>query len=483
MARTDLDRRNVLTGAGALALTAPAASWLTPAPASAAPLQASAAPFRLTAAPTRHTLTKKGTSAEVDAWGYNGSVPGPLLRFVRGDRLDITFVNDLPEPSAVHWHGLRPPNAMDGAAPLTQPPVPPGETFRYAFDLNDAGTYWYHTHFRAWNQQDRGLYGVLIVDETVPPAVDRDLTLVLDDWVITPDGQLSERFGNFHELSHAGRLGNLATVNNAVDPQIDVAAGERIRLRFVNVANAQIFAVVLEGHRPVVVAQDGNAVTPYRADAPLVIGPAQRIDVMVDAVGAPGARHPILARTLREEVRLATLSYARAPGGSGLVGTPVPQLEANARPTLDLAGAKRVPLRMEGGAMGGMRGAMVNGRMMGMRQMMREGKFWALNGIAGDMDEPLVRLGVGETVLVEMVNDTAFAHAMHLHGMHFIEISRDGRPAARRSWRDTTLLAPGERATIAFAGESPGRWMLHCHMVEHQSAGMMTFVEVEGERA
>ena len=470
----DINRRHFLAGAGAAVLA-------TGAPRLA---HATTTGQRLVADEGRTVLTTGRGSVPADTWSYGGSVPGPLLRYRRGERLDVTFENRLQEPSAVHWHGLRPPNGMDGAAPLTQAPVPPGETYRYDFDLDDAGTYWYHTHFRGWNQQDRGLYGVISVDEESPPAVDRDLLLVLDDWVLTRRGTLSTDFGDMHEWAHAGRLGNLATINNAADADVPVTAGERIRLRLVNVANAQIFALMFDGHDPVVIAEDGNPVTPWAlGEKELLLGPGQRADLIVDAVGAPSSRHTIRAYTLRDEVNMGAFVYADREGGSGLAGTDIAPLETNARPSLNRAGARRLELRMEGGAMGGMGRAMMGGRMMGMRELMRNRRIWAFNGVAGDMDAPLATLKRGETVIVDIINDTAFPHAMHLHGMHFREIARNGAPIEDGAWRDTSLMASDDRVEIAFVAETPGRWMLHCHMIEHQAGGMMTFLEIEGDAA
>ena len=466
-------RRTVLAGAaaGIASLSFPRSGFAAP------------ARTRLVAAPGREALDFGNASRLVDTWSYNGTVPGPLLRYRVGDRLEVLFENRLDEPTAVHWHGLRPPNAMDGAAPLTQAPVEPGGSMTYAFDLTDAGTYWYHTHFRGWNQQDRGLYGVLIVDERDPPKIDRDVLLVLDDWVIDRDGRLDTSFGQMHEWAHAGRLGNLATINGSASAAVHLTPGERVRLRLVNVANAQIFALLFPGHAPVVIAEDGNPVAPRAVgQEPLVLGPGQRVDLVLDATGTAGSSHPIKAYTLTDEITLGRFAYRDEPGGSGFVGTEVVPLEANTRPVLDLNEARRIELRMEGGAMGRMRGAMMGGRMMGMRDLVANGRVWAFNGVAGDMETPLATLKRGQTVVVDLINDTAFPHAMHLHGMHFREIERNGEPVDG-PWRDTTVMASDDRVSIAFAAETAGKWMLHCRMIEHQAGGMMTFVEVEGDAA
>ena len=438
---------------------------------------------QLIAGTGRQALAFGNATGFVDTWCYDGTVPGPLLRYRIGDRLEIAFENRLAEPTSVHWHGLRPPNGMDGAAPLTQPPVEPGGSMTYAFDLHDAGTYWYHTHFRGWNQQDRGLYGVLIVDERDPPKVDRDIALVLDDWVVTQERTLDTSFGAMHAAAHAGRLGNVATVNNSSDLAIALTAGERVRLRLVNVANAQIFALKFPGHAPVVLAEDGEPVPPRPlGDDYLVLGPGQRADLMLDATGAPGSTLDLDADTLTDALHLARFVYRTEAGGSGLAGKEVAPLEPNARPALDLQNARRIPIRMEGGAMGRMTGAMMGGRMMDIRELVANGRVWAFNGNADGMGRPLATLKQGETVVVEMVNDTAFPHAMHLHGTHFREIERNGAPVDG-SWRDTTIMASDDRVSIAFVAEQAGKWMFHCHMVEHQAAGMMAFFEVEGEKA
>jgi FtsP/CotA-like multicopper oxidase with cupredoxin domain len=130
---------------------------------------------------------------------------------------------------------------------------------------------------------------------------------------------------------------------------------------------------------------------------------------------------------------------------------------------------------MEGGAMGGMRGAMMSGRMMGMRDMAAQGKVWAFNGIADMGDTPLLEAALGDTVRIAMINDTAWSHGMHLHGHHFRRIGVDGRLGPLR---DTILMNRGETVEIAFVADNPGDWLLHCHMLEHSAGGMMTWLRV-----
>ncbi|WP_158086737.1 multicopper oxidase family protein, partial [Brevirhabdus pacifica] len=183
-----------------------------------------------------------------EVWAYNGTAPGPTLRIKRGALLRQRLVNGLPEATSIHWHGLRLPNAMDGVPGLTQEAVGPGESFDYEFTVPDAGTFWYHTHNRSWEQMARGLYGPLIIDEETPPDVDRDLILTLDDWRLDQTtAAIAGGFDGLHDQAHGGRIGNLVTVNGQFDHRQPVRGGERLRLRLINTANARIFNLGLQG--------------------------------------------------------------------------------------------------------------------------------------------------------------------------------------------------------------------------------------------
>src|ERR1700730_7902293 len=119
-------------------------------------------------------------------WGYSGVVPGPTLRIKRGEELRVRLFNELPAETAIHWHGVRLPNAFDGTA-LTQQPVRPGASFDYRFRPPDAGTFWYRATPRT--PQNRGLQGPFIVYETEPPDVERDVALILDVWPPGPEAK------------------------------------------------------------------------------------------------------------------------------------------------------------------------------------------------------------------------------------------------------------------------------------------------------
>ena len=214
--------------------------------------------LRLVAEPGSALLLESG-QPKTPIWGYNGVVPGPMLRVRQGKELTAELVNKLPQPTTVHWHGIRIINSMDGVAGLTQPPVQPGDSFTYRFVAPDAGTYWYHPHYRTWEQLARGLHGALIVDEEKPPEVDQDLVMIFDDWRIGTKGKIDEAsFESMHDISHAGRLGNILTLNGNFSQDFPVLSGQRLRLRLINAANARVMGISFDGHDPLVVALDGQ---------------------------------------------------------------------------------------------------------------------------------------------------------------------------------------------------------------------------------
>ena len=164
-----------------------------------------------------------------DFWGYNGSMPGPLIEAVEGDRVRIVVHNDLPESTTVHWHGLELPIAMDGVEGLTQDPIPPGGKFVYEFDLHQNGTFFYHSHSPM--QQMMGMLGLFILHPTRAhaPAVDHDFGIVLQEWAVLPNNTVPNT---------ANMEWNWLTFNGAVSPMttpLIVRLGSRVRIRFVNI--------------------------------------------------------------------------------------------------------------------------------------------------------------------------------------------------------------------------------------------------------
>lgn len=473
-------RRTFLTSAAALA-----AGALLPASVLGA---ASVKAFGLKSAPGRKHLVPE-PYGETTVWVYNDALPGPEIRVRQGDRLRVVVENGLDEETTVHWHGVRTPNAMDGVPHLTQAPIAPGESFTYEFDAVDAGTFWYHPHQNSTVQVGRGLYGPLIIEEAEPVRVDRELTWVLDDWRLTKAAAISDDFNNRHDLMHNGRVGNTVTINGRVPESIAVRAGERIRLRLVNAANARIFALDFADLEPIVIALDGQPVAPYApSDGLVTLGPAMRMDLILDMTDQPGSRTTVVDRFYQGlEYRLLDLAYAETSLREGAPDWPV-DLPANPLAEPDLSDAIRHEVTFNGGMMGQMvmakmGGSMGDGATGGMMNMMHGEGIWFINGKAatGHVMEPLLTLPRDRTCILTMTNATAWHHPIHLHGHSFRVLSRDGQPTAHREWQDTVLMAPREKVEIAFVADNPGDWMFHCHILEHQAAGMMGVIRVTGK--
>jgi len=443
-------------------------------------------PRLLTAAPA--TAAAAGETA-LPVWAYDGLTPGPVLRFRRRDVLDIELLNRLPDPTTIHWHGIRLPNAMDGVPHLTQAPVAPGERFRYRFGLPDAGTFWYHPHLGTPEQVERGLAGALIVEDDAPPPVDEDRVVVLDDWRLDAQGRVSEDFYRFHDVAHAGRLGQRLTANGAVAPEWPVRTGQRWRLRLINAANARIFGLEIPtGLRGWLIARDGvpaSQAVPWEGQ--LLLGPGMRADLIID-LDAPG-RFALTDTNGREPV---ALGHFVVDGASNRRAKPAPRPAAfEPLPEPDLTQALEHTIAIGGGARSRQgwpddppeaREARRQRRAAGAREA---DPAWTLNGKAHVGDHahhhaPEFRVARGRSVRLRLDNATAWWHPMHLHGHHFRVLARNGTPVPDAPWRDTVLMAPGDRLDIAFVADNPGRWMLHCHVLEHHAGGMGTVFEVEG---
>ena len=206
--------------------------------------------------------------------------------------IKVRLHNQLPQPTTLHWHGLRVPNAFDGVPGITQAPVASGETFTYRFVAHDAGTFWYHPHFNSIEQVGRGLSGAVVVDEAKPVEVDDDWLWVLSDFRLDRQGQLVEGFENLRDAAHAGRLGNAVLINGTLSRDFVARPHARIRLRFVAATSARIFGLTFKGARAWLMAIDGHPVAATLLTEPLVLAPGQRADVLWEAPAANQTAQP-----------------------------------------------------------------------------------------------------------------------------------------------------------------------------------------------
>lgn len=411
--------------------------------------------FELVAGPAQVALDGK-TPTQV--WAYNGRIPGPELRIRLGETVRVRFTNRLPQPTTIHWHGVRVPNDMDGVPTRQRPAIEPGGTFVYEFTPKDAGTFWYHPHHRSSEQVERGLYGVLIVEDRDPPPYQRDVVWIMDDWLLTPDRQIDPSFNTLHDLAHDGRWGNLVTINGRTDTVLAARPGERIRLRLLNAANGRVFVPDFGALKANVIAFDGlYAREPVPLDR-FEIAPGNRIDLDVTLPPSVALEAHVVDRFWPAAPN--PLAVIRADGEA--VSTPVFRSPAHAE----------VPHYRDG--------LLAPARAEFLLNARRGGPFgiqWTINGRAFP-DHAHVHLPLGRWSRVRFVNQSARLHPIHLHGMFFRLLARDGHFVDEPFFRDTVLIRPQEIVDLGIVPLDEGEWMIHCHILEHAEAGMMTMLDV-----
>jgi len=399
---------------------------------------------------------------KTQVWTYNGLLPGPFIRAKVGDTIIVHFRNYLPEPTTIHWHGVRVPNAMDGAPGMTQDPIAPGAEFRYEFVLKDAGTFWYHPHQNSTGQVGRGLYGPIVVDDPAEPDIFGDeLVLMLSDLSLDGNGQLlpDDNGGSFGDLF--GREGNVLLVNGRVVPRLLARQGKPQRWRIINAARARYFSFFLPGEPFTRIGGDAGLAARSEQTSRLMIVPGERLDVVYTPSSPPGRVMPLRTRPVdrgygtdfaRRPEMVMEIETIDAPAVTPMT---IPD-RLREIPDVDISNAVEhtIDLTIES------EGSVVE---MG------------INGVPSWEAEPLPAR-VGETHVWTVRNDTSFDHPFHLHG-YFFRVLDDARIP---EWKDTVNVPVKSSLRIAIEfDERPGMWMYHCHILDHADVGMMGHLHVE----
>jgi FtsP/CotA-like multicopper oxidase with cupredoxin domain len=420
----------------------------------------------LVAAPATHEYLP-GKRADVWAFrdgaraGSTGSIPGPLLEAKLGDRVIVHFRNDLPEATTIHWHGLRVPNASDGT-PVAQMPVAPGGSYDYEFTVIDVGLFWYHPHVNGDVQVERGLYAPIVLHDDFAIDVAADRVFVLDDVKLEATGKLSETTDNLDLM--LGRQGNVVLVNGRQRPSIAAAANSRERWRFVNTANGRYFNLELPGHVFRVIGWDGGLVdAPYETPT-LLVAPGERYDVLVELAGDAGDR-----------LALRTIHYDR--------GHHIPDPGPIEILAIALGASRGSPDALPS-AWGNVASIEVATTTPRRRFTLREDDTVPANPVFTINDEAYpdvtpVRGTAGAVEIWEVENLSEMDHPFHLHGMSFQILDADDRIATPLGWKDTVNVPKESTVRFAVQLDALGRWMYHCHILEHAERGMMGELEVE----
>ena len=400
-------------------------------------------------------------------WTYGGSLPGPLIKAKVGDTVIIHFKNSLPEPTTIHWHGLRVPNQMDGVPGVTQPPIETDGEFRYEFTVDDAGTYWYHPHVNSAAQVGWGLYGPIVVeDPDDPEEFGDDLVLVMSDMSLNVnDGSfLAENAGgNFTDLF--GKEGTVVLVNGRVRPTLKVRQGKQQRWRIINASRSRYIPIRLRDHTFTVLGGDNGLAERSREAARVVVTPSERADIVFTPMHEPGTTQTF--RWLPYDRGFGTV-YRRAS---------VPMMDIVTVPDEPVIPAK-IPEQLRTIVPIDISNAIEKELEMTIEPLGQDQEIeMGFNGIPYWSMMPL-EARVGETHIWTLINNSDFNHPFHLHG-YFFQVLDDTRVP---EWKDTVDVPVGATLRIAINFEGrPGMWMYHCHILDHAEAGMMGHLWVAPE--
>lgn len=452
--------------------------------------------INLTARKTEWIISPDNT---ITAWTYNGTVPGETIRVKQGEVVRVNLKNELDEPVSIHWHGVPVPNTEDGIPGVTQDAVLPGNTYMYQFIANDPGTYWYHSHQNGVEQLDKGLYGTLIVEPSEVIDVDRDYTLVLDEWESgNSDGgmNMGDMHGNNHGEMHMKGMGmdgmdghmesngspmmghdmssyDIFTINGKTyeaNESLKVKEGDRVKLRFINAGY-----MAHQIHIPVeyqVTHVDGQAVNNPQVEkvSILEIAPGERYDIEFVADGQ--GDFTIDCHVEMEAAKDMRIDVVYEDGNNQKLDHKAPSGEINlatlgepSQALFTLDDKFDIEYTMELGA------------KMDMNAEM--GMIWTINGETYP-NVPPFKVNKGDKVKVTLTNNSMddSVHPMHLHGHFFQVLSKNGQPLEGSPIiKDTLNVKPGETYEVAFLANNPGNWLFHCHDLHHASSGMVAMVK------
>ncbi|MBL8906113.1 MAG: multicopper oxidase family protein [Rhizobiales bacterium] len=405
-----------------------------------------------------------------ELWSYGPTWPQPILRARQGQEFVARFVNELDATLSLHWYGVR------GPAEMMSLRIAPGDAnaFECRFTPPDAGTFWLGPIADVSRQREMGLYAMLIVEESEPLSSLVEVPLVLDDWKLDDEGRIDDDFDDIEEAIAQGRLGNWFTVNGGYRPRIEVPRGRIARLRMLNTANVRTIGVQFKGADPWIAALDGQPIRPVKVGTgPLLLAPGQRADLLL----AESADEVILALDLFEDV--VEIAYiervgdgtASLPDDFMLPLNPLP-------PDIDVKAARKVPFVIEGGAKGGLKSATYGGEKLDIRALLERNLAWAFNGTASLAADPWQTFNLGEVVLLDVENRTAFAQPLHIHGHVWREVERAGKPIVDGPWRDTAVIPPKTSAKLVMRFDNPGDWALQSTIAERIDTGLITAFRV-----
>jgi len=412
----------------------------------------------------------------------NGSLPGPEIRVREGDMLRVLVENRLADsPTAIHWHGLLVPAAMDGVPDVSNAPIAPGRTYVYEYPIRQSGTYWYHSHYDF--QEQLGCYGAFVIEPAQEPLVtEHDAVILLGDWLHRSPEQVYAQLRGGKPMGAGMKMG--ATPNAGATPSaggmkmgagadlsdvkydafllngrgpdnpwtLAVRPGERVRLRLINGGASTFFRVRCDDHPLQITHADGLAVQPVTVDH-LLIGMGE----VYDAVITMGASGSYTLHAVAQDGSGQALGVLHTPEAAPRPNRAMPSFDGRALSYADLRAPS--PTTLPDGPVGTFR-LPLSGDMARY--------IWMIGGQAWPKADPLL-IRQGERVQIEMPNESGMWHPMHLHG-HFFRVLQGAGEFC--PLKHSVNVGPQETVRIEFTADNPGNWFFHCHNTYHLEAGM-----------
>jgi FtsP/CotA-like multicopper oxidase with cupredoxin domain len=385
--------------------------------------------------------------------GYNGQVPGPLLRARQGTPITVDVWNDTKDEDIVHWHGFHIPSDVDGSIEEGTPPVPPNGRRRYTFTPDPAGTRWYHTHAMAGTNLKKGTYtgqfGMFVVDAAGDPgAYDHEVPILLHEW--------EPRFVDQGDMDVAFKYFSINGKMLGAGEPVHVKQAERVLFRIVNASATLHHRLALAGHVFQVIALDGNPVPVPRRVPVLDLGPGERVDAIVE-MNAPGVWILGEARTEWRTAGMGiVIEYAGQPGP--------PQWTAVAPFTWDyglFGGGDAVPEPDE--------------RLPLVIRPTGDGHHWTINGKSYPRTSPIV-VRANKRYRWILDNQSADAHPIHLH-RHTFEVVKVADRRMSGIMKDVVVVPAWKQVEVDVPAIHPGPSLFHCHQQFHMDMGFMAMMQ------
>ncbi|WP_148680147.1 multicopper oxidase family protein [Nitrosopumilus maritimus] len=450
---------------------------------------------------TASQITKNIDGKTLQMFGYNEQTPGPLLIVSQGDEITVNFTNNLDLPTTVHWHGLRLDSASDGVPGVSQDPVLPGETFQYSLKFPDTGIFFYHPHVKTEMQMDMGLYGNILVEsknsDNLP--VDYEIPLFLDDISIV-DNELQSFDPDITTHTLMGRFGNTMIANGDANLSLEFKQGDIVRFYLTNAANTRTFDFGIEQQKIKLIADDASEYERQEFVDSVIMASSERrtIDVLFEESGQYDITHSTSDKTyvlgtisVTPSLNKIDSSFYSIEQNSDIVQE-IDQFRKffSDPPDLELEFDIKT-MSMDDHSMS-----------MGVHEKEIDEIEWEdempkMNAMSDDENTKWIirdmnsgkegfdigyQVNVGDVKKIRLYNNPESAHPMqhpiHIHGQRVLVLSEDGIPNENLAWKDSVLVPTGKTVDILVDFSNPGNWVMHCHILEHAEAGMITEITV-----